>query len=269
MHSCQLIAVDIDGTLLDNEHRITARTKATLQEAAGRGVVLTLSTGRMFISAQAIAAELGIEGPLIAYNGAMIRHAVTGEDYFHRPIGLAAARWIIDRLLVSDLHFHVYINEQLFVRQLNELTRQYGRKTGILPLLILETALPLREEPTKLLIMGEADRLREFAEQVKAELGAAVNLSTSHPQYLEIVHGDVSKGRALERIAAFHGIPRENVLAIGDNYNDLEMIRYAGLGIAMGNAPDGVKQEADYVAPGNDADGVADAIERFVLNAGN
>ena len=122
-----------------------------------------------------------------------------------------------------------------------------------------------REEPIKLLVIDNQDRIREMFAYFKELFGRNLQISFSRPEYLEFTNAEATKGNALAVLGQMLDISREEIIAIGDSHNDISMIEYAGLGIAMGNAIDELKHHADYVTKGNDENGVAEAVERFIL----
>ena len=269
----KLLILDIDGTISGKSNEVSDRVKQAVRAAQAKGVRVGIATGRMYKSALRFHHEIGADFPLIAYQGAWIQDPDTGKTYRHLPLPVEAARELIDYFeqahLFDKLSVHVYRDDRLYVREINPDTELYIGRSGIPAHPVGDLRTVLTDRPTKILAMSEdvelIDRLLVDLQQrySKGEL----HITTSVPIFLEATNARVNKGAAIDYIAQeLLGITAINVLAIGDNYNDVEMLDYAGIGVAMGNAPSDVQSRADWVAPDIEADGVAVAIEKFILN---
>lgn len=263
----RLIALDMDGTLLNNALEITPHTRDVLREARARGVTVVLATGRMHCSARPYARALGLgDVPLVSYNGALVRMSESGRVLLHRPLAMTAARAIADYAEGRGFHLQVYVNDQYLVREDCEKARRYAQIAGIPPVVAgAPLAGAICARPTKMLLYEDEGILRQVALDLRALAGRHVNLSFSYSYFLEIVRAGVSKAGALAWLAKRMGIDRSEIMAVGDSENDLEMLEYAGLGVAMGNASAEIRSRAGYVTLSNDEDGVATAVERLVL----
>ncbi len=270
----KLLIVDIDGTIAGKSNQVSNRVKQAIRAAQAKGVRVGIATGRMYKSALKFHQEIGADFPLIAYQGAWIQDPTTGVQYRHSPVPVEIARELIDYFeqahLFDRLSLHVYLGDRLYVREVNPDTELYIGRSGIPANPVGDLRQVLTANPTKILAMSEDIKLidsllLELRQRYPQE---ALHVTTSVPIFLEATQAGVNKGSAIDYIATkTMGITAENVLAIGDNYNDVEMIAYAGIGVAMGNAPDDVQANADWVAPHIEADGVAVAIEKFIINA--
>ena len=265
MRKFDLVAVDIDGTLLNSSHQLTENTRKTVIEAVKQGILITLSTGRMFQSAQKIAAEIGLDVPLITYNGALVRNSCSEEIIFQQQISVEIGQKMMLLLDEAGLHYHVYVDGALYVPQITEKSRMYALRTGVSVHLLPEMDLQSCSGFYKLLVMGESKELDHMQDTLCAMLPGDIKAFKSHAQYLEIVHACVSKGNALRTLANAYGIPCHRIMAIGDHYNDLEMITYAGCGVAMGNAPAEIKSCALHITTSNDDEGAAKAIQNWAM----
>ena len=261
----KLIAMDMDGTLLNSDRQISERTKRALFAARDKGVIITLATGRMYASAKPFAEELALEVPLITYNGALVKNAVTEEVYLHNPVPYEVALRIVKLAEAGDFHVNLYLHDKLYVKEINDYTRLYMSISQMPAYPVGVLSQFFTEAPTKILVIGEAADLSELAKMIKEEVGDEAEVTKSHPNFLEVMSYKSNKGRALAELAAKWGITSAEVMAFGDNYNDLPMLKYAGLGVAMGNAPAEVRELADLVADTNDREGLAQVIERLVL----
>ncbi len=269
----RLIAIDIDGTLLDPSFQITAANLASLQRAHQRGVEVVLVTGRRHTFALPVAQALGFQVDLISSNGALTRSS-TGE-LFHRDLLPAeTARRICghmqdyrDCLVVTfdrDGRGELVIEQTVThpsIQRWMEKNAEYIEK--VVP---IERALT--HDPIQAMFCGGVERM-VGAEQRLVE--AAFPITLLKTQYiardlciLDVLNAGCSKGHALERWARYRGIPREQVMAIGDNYNDVEMLEFAGIPVIMGNASDDLKQNGWRVTLGNDQSGVAAAVDQVL-----
>ncbi len=274
-HRFRLVVADIDGTLMARQGHISARVRRTIREAVGSGVIFTLATGRWFRSAQPIALELDINVPIVLHNGALIKESVTGDVLDHCHLDRHDALRAIHRIRAHGLQPIIY--ENAFDGELissgpaaddSDFTARYlATKTGFIQRVSFDQYL-LEHDPLQIAVADTADR----ADALIVDLAdgpwqtvTSMSLAVPEARFVEILHPLCSKGRALAHLARHFGVEMADVIAIGDNFNDLEMIELAGFGIAMGNAPQEVKRRSDWIAPSVEDDGLAVAIERFVL----
>jgi Cof subfamily protein (haloacid dehalogenase superfamily) len=270
----KLLIVDIDGTIAGESNQVSTRVKQAIQAVRDRGVHVGIATGRMYKSALRFHHEIAADMPIIAYQGAWIQDPSTNIIHRHTPVPVDIARELVDYFeqpsLLDKLSVHVYRDDCLYVREINPDTELYVGRSGIGVTPVADLRTLLTEQPTKILAMSEditliQDLLQDLRRKYSAD---RLHITTSVPIFLETTHSGIDKGNAIDYVAKnLLGITADNILAIGDNYNDVEMLAYAGIGVAMGNAPADVQSKADWVAPDVCADGVATAIEKFILNA--
>ncbi|MDJ1182122.1 Cof-type HAD-IIB family hydrolase [Roseofilum casamattae] len=272
----ELLILDIDGTIAGESNQVTQPVIDTISKVQALGIPVAIATGRMFFSACRFYQAIGSQLPLICYNGALIKHPQTEKVYRHIPVSIPLAREIIDVLETSEyrdrLGIHFYLNDQLYVRELSDDTRNYIRRSSAKVNVVgdLRSLLDTGEnaEPTKILALS-ADT--ELIAEVSAYLSQSyaetqLHFTCSTPTFLEITNPAANKGRAIQYLAeTILGISIDRVMAIGDNFNDLEMIKCASIGVAMGNSPPEIQKIADWVAPDVEDDGAIAAIERFIL----
>ncbi|MBM7868245.1 Cof-type HAD-IIB family hydrolase [Heliobacterium gestii] len=264
----QLVAIDVDDTLLTPELHVSLPVQQAIAQARRQGVAVTLSTGRMFRAAHPFARLLDLDLPLIVYQGAMIKDGATGEILLHRPVDQELALEVLDFLRGEGLHVNLYMDDHLHVERIGPEVLDYMDMARVPATLVRDQRRLLEQAcPTKILAIGDPERMAALVEPCRRRWGDRLYVTRSKPYYLEFMNRQSGKGTALAFLAERLGISRESVVAIGDSYNDLDMLAYAGVGVAMGNAPDEVKAHADWVAPSNDADGVAAALRRWVLTA--
>lgn len=263
----RLVATDLDDTLLRDDWTLSERVIQAICKAREQGVHVTFATGRMPASARPYAEQLGIDVPIITYNGAMIQEALSGEVLYRKVIPVETAREVVSWLLNQDVHLHVYRKDQVFVQKMNDWSKGYARATRV-PVEETDLIELLKQEEDgieKIILFGENKELEAWSERIHERFTGKVHITRSKPHFLELIHPEVNKGVALTALAKRLGINQAEVMAIGDNLNDIEMIRCAGLGVAIGNARKEVKEAADVVTTSNLEDGVAQAIEKYVL----
>ncbi len=265
----RLLALDLDGTLLNEEFSISPRNRAAIRSAVQHGIYVTLATGRMFRSTLPYARTLGIDLPLLTYHGALIKKSLGGEVLRHRSIPFELARELLERGEAQGFHVNLYLDDYLYVREENEHSAYYQsiaaiplREVGSLSAFLKKQGV----EPTKLTIIDmQPARLDDLQEKLRRDFSPELSLLQSRPHFLEVTHREATKGQALQFLSARQQIPRAAVAAVGDSYNDVDMLQFAGLGVAVANAPEEVKKAADRVARANTEDGVAEFIEEYLL----
>ena len=268
----QLLVLDIDGTIAGETNAVREPVLQAIAAAKTRGIRVAIATGRMFRSARRFAEAVGADLPIVSYNGAWIKDPQTDTVHWHRPIERALAAELLDyfehpewRATVS---VHFYINDKLYVRELSPDSQRYSERSGIEAIAVGDLRDTLDTEPTKILALSaDAAEIARVTAGLKSRYGPEKLYCTrSVATFIEACNPLVNKGEAVRFLAEeMLGLAAENVMAIGDNFNDLEMLQYAGLGVAMGSAPAGVKAIAQWVAPDVETDGAAAAIARFLL----
>lgn len=263
----RLVALDLDDTLLSPELTISPANKVALEKVAAAGVKITLASGRMYRSVLPYAEALGIrEIPLITYNGALLRFAGYGEIIYHQPLDSAVVEGIISIFKEERFHVNLFLDDKLYMEELTSEGKEYIKTSGVTGEVVGDFGRLLPASPTKILGIGDPQRLPAVKARMEKEFGKNVYFTRSKPYFLECISPEVNKGRALQKVAAFYGFSKDEVLAIGDAPNDIDMLRWAGIGVAVGNAALEVKAAADWVAPAHHMDGVAAALSRFILS---
>jgi len=262
----KILALDLDDTLLGADFQISAENRHAIRRAAASGVLVTLATGRMFRSALPYAKQLQIDLPLITYHGALIRTAVGEETLCHRPVPLGLARQVAAIAEAGNYHLNAYINDELFVAKENELSRYYQQLANVKVSAVGNLSAFLETPPTKLTVIGSESSLAEIKDALIASFGNELAIVISRPNFLEITDRLATKGQALHFLAEMLNIPREQVAAVGDSYNDLDMILYAGFGVAVANAREEVKSVADIITAKNTDHGVAVFIKQYLFD---
>jgi len=263
------IALDLDGTLLNSKKEVSNKNKEIIMKAAKAGVKIILASGRPVPGIKKIAKQLHLEevgGYILAYNGGMIIDCKTGEVVRRETI---PEKYYADILRCAN-KFNVatltYDSEGIISNDENNQYVQLESKINNIP---IRQVFHLDEEaqldpPVKFLCAGDHKVLRNVEAKLNEKFNGTVNVFFSEPFFLEIMPQGIEKASSLEILLGSLGIDRKHLIACGDGFNDIPMMRYAGLSVAMANAQDETKEWADFIAPSNDEDGVAVAIEKFI-----
>ncbi|MGL5033874.1 MAG: Cof-type HAD-IIB family hydrolase [Microcystaceae cyanobacterium] len=268
----RLLVLDIDGTIAPRSNQVSVRVLDCLKRVQSQGIRVGIATGRMYHSALPFHRAINSDLPLIAYNGAWIKNPFTGvlEREFALPTAIALE--ILDHFespqFRDHLEVHCYFEDQLFVREITEETRRYVARSGVKPHIIGDLRPMIKQSTIKLLaISQETELLQVLMGHLRDRFSPdQVYLTQSTEIYFEVTHPLANKGLATQYLTeTMLDLKPEQVMAIGDNFNDLELLSYAGFGIAMGDAPDALKAIADWVTADAEEDGVAIALEKFLL----
>lgn len=264
-NNIKLVAIDIDGTLVDNDRNISLRNKEAIRNVRDNGVEVTLATGRMFDSARIYGDALGLDLPLVTYQGALVKASATGEILYQRYVDAPLAQQVV--ALATDKGFRVwfYLDDRVLVDKITSKTREYAANYFV-PVREIESLTDCTSlSPLKLIVADyNEEALTQFEEESKEIFGSSLHIARSLPQYLEFGHPEATKADGIDAVVRYLGINPQEVMAIGDSWNDLEMFEYAGLAVVMGNARREIKKKADYVTLSNQDHGVAVALEELL-----
>jgi Cof subfamily protein (haloacid dehalogenase superfamily) len=246
-----------------DDGRLRPRTIETLRRAHDLGLHVIVVTGRMFQSVRLALEPAGLGDPVICYQGAVVADG-DGTWLRHVPIELELAREAIEFAAGEGYSPNVYVGDELYVETVTEAAREYAEFQH----LEIHAVGPLLDwlpaAPTKLVVVGESAALEGVERRAKAHFGERMYISKSLPYFLEFAAPGVTKGAGLDFLAAHMGFTREETVAFGDGENDVELVEWAGFGIAVENAHDRVKAVADWIAPSARDEGVAEVIDSFL-----
>src|SRR5262245_15904233 len=273
----KLLALDIDGTLLTPQGEITPRNSAAINSARQSGVQIVLVTGRRFNSAREVAQRLDMCAPLISHNGALTKNVETLEALDYHPFDIEIDRAMIgfgrecgvDMICCDDPHG---LGKMIIegVSDENKSLHRYLDKYRDSVSVVSDLLEYVDHPPIQIMFSGRCDPMDDFAVSLNAVMDERIQLFKTRYRSADLTILDAlsvtaSKGAGLAMIAKNRGVAREEVMAVGDNHNDLTMLRYAGLGVVMANAEDELKRMGFELTSSNEEDGVAEAIERHIL----
>lgn len=270
----KMVVMDMDYTLLNKEKEVSIRNKEALKKAMEKGVHLVVATGRIYVSAKFYARLLNISTPIIASNGAIIKEGYTNKTIFKSVLLDEVALEMIRLCRKSGLFCHLFSDNTVFTEKIINISSRYNEwnkslededKINIKVIDRLEDAV--KKAGNRLfkavVVDNNEDKIRDIRNGMLST--GLVSVSQSLKDNLEVMNKGINKGNAIRILCKLYGIDKDDVIAIGDNENDISMIEYAGMGIAMGNASESLKERADYITGDYLDDGVAQAIEKFIL----
>lgn len=271
----KMVAIDMDGTLLDSNDDITETNLRVIRYALDQGIRVVIATGRIFAAVKHYAGILGLQTYVISSNGAVVSDATGDNIIYTKPMKVTAAAKCIETAKKYDIYYHLYSNNVLYTEQLAYSSWGYAKLNDKLPpeerIIIqhiddgVDFVLHSGYDIVKLVMIDDdLDKLTKARSEAMSIPSLAI--SASMPNNFEVMAEGVSKGKALQMLAQHYNVAMEETAAIGDSENDLSMLECVGLPIAMGNAIDAVKELAKYIAPSNDQDGVAYALSHYIMN---
>ncbi|MFW6115429.1 MAG: Cof-type HAD-IIB family hydrolase [Chloroflexota bacterium] len=264
----ELVALDVDGTLIDEGMTIPARVREAVIRVQEQGVTATLATGRMLEAALPFARELQISAPLICYQGALIQGPDAEEPLHWATMAPEIVREALAWGGERGWHAVLYAKNALFVSEKRYPESFYRDLLGENLHWVDDLASVLdHRDPVKFLFIAAPREADEIEAAMRQRFAERMEIVRSHGSFVEGNPPGASKGDALQRLANHLGVARDRVMAVGDQGNDVSMLEWAGIGVAMGNASPEAKAAADWIAPPFSEHGAAVALERFILNA--
>ena len=262
----RLVAFDVDGTLVGRDLSIARAVRESIERMMRAGVVGCLVTGRMYRATLPFARELGFGAPLICYQGAAIVDPATDEVLQHSALNNEIVQELAVMAQADGMHLQLYRNDEYYCEARNRFSDLYASLAMSEPVIVPSLREAFAYSPaTKAVVVADAPVAGAYAQKLHAALGARAYVTRSLPEFVEVLDPAVNKGAALRFVAARLGVPIEQTAAIGDSWNDALLLAAAGFGIAMGSAPSELRAAADAVVSDLEHDGVAEAIERYVM----
>lgn len=262
MHEIKLIATDIDGTILKHNFEFNQEVKDCIKILNNDGVKVVLVTGRMHSATQYIAEDLGLNTPIVSYQGGLVKFG--DEILYERNLDVNIAREIIIWAKENDVHINLYMNDELFVEKDDEVIRRYTgeRSAGFIVKSFEEIDL-CRINKILAIDFNDSEKVTAWENYI-AENYPEVYVVKSTPYFCEISHPEAKKSSAVEFLTEYYGYKKEEIMTIGDQNNDIELLKAGGIKVAMGNATDELKMVADYVTDTVGNNGFVKAVQKFV-----
>ena len=264
----KLIALDLDGTLKNSKNKITPKTKKALIQAQELGMKIVLASGRPTPGLRHEAKELELEkyeGYILSFNGARVVDVKTGETVYEQTLTLEEAKRAYERSKEYQLSCMTYKDNMIMTEDIDDKYVCIEGQIKDIEKKKVSSFIDCLEEPIhKVLLTGDPDYVGNIEAEFKAPFGDTLSIYRSAPFFIEVMAQGIDKAASLDRLVKTLGIRQEEVIAFGDGYNDLSMIEYAGLGVAMDNAVDGVKERADMITKSHDDDGIAYTLSQVI-----
>ncbi len=264
----KLLALDLDGTIVSDLRDISPRVHTAIQRAMAQDVRVVIATGREFEMTKRFARQLNIHSPLICYQGALIQFPDSDTPLLAHTIPADLSRRMIQFARAKKLHLVLYTTTARYTELPSPLMRAIFEQAESPPTVVnnLLSTLYQPQPVLKFLFIQPPEESKKMHHLLEKEFGEMLHITPSLDTIVEGIMPQVSKGNAVAFVAKYYNIPQAQILAIGDQDNDIAMIRAAGIGVAMGNATTGARAVADVLAPPLENDGAAWAIEKYVLN---
>jgi Cof subfamily protein (haloacid dehalogenase superfamily) len=262
----RLVAFDVDGTLVGRDLRISPRVRDAVARMLEAGIAGCLVTGRMYRATIPFARELGLETPIICYQGAAIIDPDTDDVIAHSALSNEVVRELVDAADRDSIHLQLYRNDEYYCEARNRFSDLYASLSFAQPVIVPSLREAFAYSPaTKAVFIADEPVAAAYARTLAAALKGRANVTRSLPEFVEVLDPSVDKGAALRFVAGRLGVGMDETLAVGDSWNDAPLLEAAGFAVAMGSAPDELRAVADATVGDLAHDGVAEAIDKYVL----
>lgn len=260
----KLVAIDMDGTLLNDQLEVGTRTKKKINELVQKGIYVILATGRTFKAAQHYAIDLELNVPIITYNGALIKNVITEGIIYSSKLDVDTAKKVIQLGEKEKIYTKVYVDDTLWVEEDNEEAKLFISQHRINYEVKGKLSENIDKEPYMVVFKDTIDKISKIREVFAKEELPGISHTFSTPYSLEIMSEGVSKQTALQQLATKLGITREEILAIGNSLNDYDMLEWAGHGVAMKNSDKALLDIWNNISEyTNNEEGVAYILDKF------
>ena len=260
----KLVALDVDGTIRTIERSPSERTRRAIDAVRAAGAAVTLATGRIFASAASAAAELGIVTPIVTFQGAVIAEPESGDVLWRRTLTAEMANAALDALNEWPTEVAAYLGNNVYVNMNTPWADGYAERNPGLVHVVDDLREMAEMSLCRLVAVGDEDDVARLHSDLMAIFDSTLHITRSLPRFCEILHPEGGKHKALGWLSSHLGVEREETIAFGNGYNDVHMLEWAGLGVAVDGAVDEVLEVADRVAPALEEDGVAQVLEELL-----
>lgn len=263
MNNIKAIFMDLDGTVLTSEHKVSENLIKKLRELEAKGVKIFIATGRTFSSSKPFVEMLGIKNPVINYNGGRVINPLNSEVIFEKPVEAQYVKELIRISREKRIHLNLYMDDKLYIENETDEGVKYSESVEI-PYYVKNFEEFIGKTSTKALFIAKNAILLELKKKLEEKL-PHINFVFSKPYYLECLNKEVNKGLAIKELLKKYEISPEETMAFGDQWNDLEMLKFVKYGYLMGNATEELKQEfsEDRITLPNDEDGIYEIIKEL------
>lgn len=266
MRDIKLVAIDMDGTLLNDDYEISLRNREKIRSLLDRGKKVILATGRTFQSARYYAKQLNLDIPIITYNGALIKETLSEKVIYSEKIDLEYVKKLLEFGEKYSVYTKVYINDVLHVKSECEEARIFSHRHRIDYKNIGKLSEEVKENPHLIVFKDSVDKINAVKEKLETELKLPISYTMSTPYSLEFMAKGISKASSLEYLTNILDIKRDETLAIGNGLNDLDMLRWAGIGVAMKNSDRSLLEKWSSISEyDNNDDGVSYILDKILL----
>ena len=260
----KLIALDIDGTIRSNEHPLSKRTCLALEAARSAGAIVTIVTGRMYLSALHVTADLDLQSPVATYQGAHIADPISHRVLWHRPLTSRMLDDVLDALEIGDHEILAHHRGHVYVDRVTEWIEAYVERNHVRMHVVDDLRSLGTEGVTRLIVGGEEDNVGRITAELKQTFDSRLQITRSLPYFCEVLHPDTGKDMALRRLCNLLGIRQKDTIAFGNGDEDAPVIAWAGLGVALSDGSPTAIAAANEVAPTLADSGVAHVVERLL-----
>ena len=257
----KLIASDMEDTLLNSNTKLSERNAAAIHKAIAKGIVFMIATGRMYVSVKPYADALGLDVPLVTYNGALVKGSKSGKVYYEHPLKLDTALELLAYCKEKGYYIQSYQGDELWVKEETVFSAEYERISGIKAKPAGEKLYHPEVTPYKLLAMTKPEEFQKVWQDIQQKFAGKVTVTSSRDNFLELMEPGVNKWNAVKAVAASYGIRPEEVMCIGDSNNDLPMLQHAGTARDMAKSSTQVLELADFVTTTVMDDGIYNALD--------
>lgn len=264
----KLIATDMDGTLLTSKSTISIENEKAIINLQKKGCKFVLASGRPIEAMKKFSKQLKMdkyEGYIVAFNGSQILDCKTNETVYSIPLSKDDIKYIYEKSKELEVTLITYVNENIYASEINEFTNIEVSITGMGVVKINDINDILDKKIMKFMFVSSPDKIKKCLEYMKKQVGDKYFLAISNPHFLEIANVDANKGKSLEQLSKILKIDLKDIIACGDSYNDIEMLKIAGLSVAAKNAPKDIQNICKYVSVTNDEDILKDVINKFIV----